>query len=110
MLNSKLDPTRKGIFLVNPVADKEAFAFCTGTIWDSNDPRCKGELRYRFIIPGSHDKKIIDCTNSKIGKGHLMHQTTGSHAKSTLIDMGDHLVFAANGAYPAGEEMTFIKF
>ena len=69
LLNSKLDPTRKGIFLVNAVADKETFAFCTGTIWDANDPRCKGEQRYRFIIPGSNDKKSLIAPIPKLEMG-----------------------------------------
>ena len=107
-MNSKLDPTRKGIYLVNDIADKEAFAYCTGTIWDKNDPKCKGELRYKFPMPGSNNK-IIDCTNSKHGKGHLMHQAQGSASKSIILDAGDHLVCLANGAYAAGEEMTFLN-
>jgi len=108
VLNSKIDSTQKGVFLVHAVEDKQVFAYCTGTFWDTNDPRCKGEQRYRIRIPGNINK-ILDCTESKQGKGHLMHQAQGSFAKCTIHDMGDYLAFHANGEYPAGEEMTFFN-
>ena len=104
---SKIDPSRKGLFLVGPVEDKDAFAYCAGTTWEMGDPRCKGDARYFIKIPGRNN--FIDCTNSKIGKGHLMAQSLGSSAKCYVQDLGDHIAFMANGAYPAGEVMNFIN-
>ncbi len=107
LATSKIDPSRKGLFLVGPVEDKAAFAYCTGTTWEMGDPRCKGDARFFIKIPGRNF--FIDCTESKIGKGHLMAQSLGSTAKATVQDLGDHVVFCAKGAYPAGEEMNFIN-
>jgi hypothetical protein len=108
VLQSKINPGSKGIFLTQNIAEKEAFGFCAGTTWGKGDPRAKGDPLFFINVPGKNT--FVDCTKTKFGKCHQMVQSKGSTAKATIEDAGHYLIFRANASYPAGEEMTFINF
>ena len=108
-VKSKIDSTKHGIYLINAVKKDELFAYATGTTWEKGDKRCNGGDKAPFFIAIPGTNQFVDCTDSKMGKGHFMAQSQSSHAKARAVFTGSYIGFYANADYASGEEMNFIN-
>ena len=73
----------------------------------------KSDKTFHIDVPaaaGMAGNQVMDCTNSKVGMGHLMvknHTSAASTCKVVLSESKTYLVFLATQDLKKNEEMTF---
>ena len=88
-------------------------AIATGPIFTKGDPRLKSDKTYHIDVPaadGMAVNQVMDCTNSKIGMGHLMVKnftSKPSTCRVVLSESKSYLLFLANQDLKKNEEMNF---
>ena len=106
---SIIDGERKGLFLVDKCSKDRMVAIATGPIYSHGDPRMTADKTYHLEVPDMPNK-VMDCTNSKIGMGHLMIKNTTSAATKCRVVLSEsktYLIFLANEDFKRQEEMTY---
>ena len=110
---STIDEEQKGLFLVDKCGKDRIVAIATGPIFTKGDPRLKSEKTYHIDVPtadGMAGNQVMDCTNSKIGMGHLMVKnftSKPSTCRVVLSESKSYLLFLANEDLKKNEEMNF---
>ena len=110
---STIDEEQKGLFLVDKCGKDRIVAIATGPIFTKGDPKMTADKSYHIDVPaadGMPGNQVMDCTNSKIGMGHLMVKnftSKPSTCRVVLSESKSYLLFLANQDLKKNEEMNF---
>ena len=99
--------------MVDKCGKDRIVAIATGPIFTKGNPRLKSVQTYHIDVPaadGMAVNQVMDCTNSKIGMGHLMVKnftSKPSTCRVVLSESKSYLFFLANQDLNKNEEMNF---
>jgi len=99
--------------LVDKCGKDHICAIATGTIYTKGDPKLKSDKTFHIDVPaaaGMAGNQVMDCTNSKIGMGHLMIKNNTSAASTCRVVLSEsktYLLFLANQELKKNEELNF---